>query len=240
MKKNVTKLDRTIELFGEKIIQGAYPKGTLLPPETDLCKDYEISRATMREVIKVLSAKKLIDSHKQKGLLVMPREEWNYLDTDVLRWVLATGENYEFIQTLLETRRVVEPAIAEWAALRATAADLAEMESALEEMAGTYEDKDRFNLADIRFHQALIASAHNYVIKQLGEAISTLQRAVFDATYLLDETAKEVTIAQHRELFEAVRMKNPKVARKMSTIMIEGVEKRLAEKMVAAKSPATT
>lgn len=234
MKSNVTKLDRTIEQFGKRIIQGIYPKGTLLPPETDLCKDYEISRATMREVIKVLCAKKLIDTQTQKGLLVMPREEWNYLDTDVLRWVLDIGENYEFIQTLLETRRVVEPAIAEWAALRATGADLADMESALNEMADTYEDKELFNLADIRFHQALIASAHNYVIKQLGEAISTLQRTVFDVTYIMDETAKNVIISQHRELFDAVRLKKPKVARKVSAMMIEGVEKRLAQKKEAS------
>lgn len=230
MTKKITKLDRTIEQFGNDIIQGVYPKGTLLPPETDLCKVYDISRATLREVIKVLSAKKLIDTQSKKGILVNPREEWNYLDTDVLNWVLATGENYDFIQTLLEMRQVVEPAIAEWAALRATAADLAEMEAALIDMAGQYEDKQRFNLADIRFHKALNASAHNYVIKQLGEAIGALQQVVFDATYLQDDAVKEITIKQHRELFDAVRMKNPRVAKKISASMIEGVVERLTDK----------
>lgn len=234
MKKNLTKLDRTVALFGEKIIRGDYPKGTLLPTEADLCKVYEISRATLREVIKVLSAKKLIDTQKQKGILVLPREEWNYLDADVIQWVLATGNKLELIQTLLETRRVVEPAIAEWAAMRATGADLAEMESALNEMAETHENKERFNHADIRFHQALIASAHNYVIKQMGEAISTLQRAVFDVTFVMDETAKEVIVSQHRELFDAIRLKNAKVARKISAVMIESVENSLAQKRNAS------
>lgn len=230
MTKKPTKLDRTIEQFGNDIIRGVYPKGTLLPTEAELCMVYDVSRATLREVIKVLSAKKLIDTQSRKGVLVNPREEWNYLDSEVLEWVLATGENYDFIQTLLEMRRVVEPAIAEWAAQRASAADLAEMEAALNDMAAQYEDKQRFNLADIRFHKALNASAHNYVIKQLGEAISTLQHAVFDATYLQDEAVKELTIRQHRELFEAVRMKNPRIARKISASMIEGVEQRLAGK----------
>ena len=120
-------------------------------------------------------------------------------------------------------------------ALRATAADLAEMEAALIDMAGQYEDKQRFNLADIRFHKALNASAHNYVIKQLGEAIGALQQVVFDATYLQDDAVKEITIKQHRELFDAVRMKNPRVAKKISASMIEGVVERLADKRQGEK-----
>ncbi|MDR3412053.1 MAG: FadR/GntR family transcriptional regulator [Formivibrio sp.] len=230
MKETGTKLDRIVEQFGEQIVHGAYIPDSALPSETELCKTYEISRATLREVVKVLGAKKLIDVQKHKGLLVMPREKWNYLDTDVLRWVLDSEDNYEFIRTLLETRIVVEPAIAEWAAQRATAADLAKMEAALFDMEKYYEDKNAFNLADIRFHQALIASAHNFVIEQLGDAISSLQRAVFDVTYFPDHATKEITIAQHQKLFDAVRLKNPKVARKISSTMIEGVEKRITQK----------
>ena len=216
--------------FGEQIVQGIYPPGTALPTETELCKTYEISRATLREVVKVLGAKKLIDVQKRKGLLVKPKGKWNYLDEDVLQWVLAIEGSGEFIRTLLETRSVVEPAIAEWAAIRATATDLVEMEAALKDMEKQSEDKNAFNLADIRFHQAMIAAAHNYVIEQLGEAISALQSAVFDATYISDDAVLEVTIDQHRQLFEAVRLKNPKIARKLTVAMIEGVEARLAAK----------
>lgn len=72
---------------------------------------------------------------------------------------------------------LLNTAIAEWAAQRATASDLVDLESALNDMDRFYEDKNAFNLADVRY-QALIASAHNFVIEQLGEAISTLQRAV--------------------------------------------------------------
>jgi len=230
MKNVVTKLDRVVELFGAQIVQGDYSPGSALPAEAELCKTYELSRATLREVVKVLAAKKLINVLQHRGLFVMPREKWNYLDGDVLRWVLKNGESYEFIRVLLETRCVVEPAIAEWAAQRATAADLVNLESALNDMDKFYEDKDAFNLADVRFHQALITSAHNFVIEQLGEAISTLQRAVFDVTYFPDHTTREITISQHRKLYDAIRLKNSKVARKISASMIEGVEKRIAGK----------
>lgn len=230
LEKKITKLDRIVAQFGEQIVRGVYPPKSALPAEVELCKTYEISRATVREVIKVLAAKKLINVQRHRGLLVMPREKWNYLDTDVLKWVLSIEENYEFILILLETRIVIEPAIAEWAAQRATATDLVDMESALNDMDKFYEDKDAFNLADIRFHQALITSAHNFVIEQLGEAISTLQHAVFDVTYFPDQTTRDSTIDQHRQLYDAVRLKNPKTARKISTIMIKSVEKRIKEK----------
>ena len=230
MKKSVTKLDRVVALFGAQIVQGDYAPGSALPAEAELCKTYELSRATLREVVKVLAAKKLINVLQHRGLLVMPREKWNYLDSDVLRWVLANEENYEFIHVLLETRCVVEPAIAEWAAQRASAADLADLEAALNDMDRFYQDKDAFNLADVRFHQALITSAHNFVIEQFGEVISTLQRAVFNVTYFPDNATREITISQHRKLYDAIRLKNPKAARKISAAMIDGVEKRIAEK----------
>lgn len=92
MKKTVTKLDRVVALFSAQIVQGDYAPGSALPAEAELCKTYELSRATLREVVKVLAAKKLINVQQHRGLQVMPKEKWNYLDGDVLRWVLANGE----------------------------------------------------------------------------------------------------------------------------------------------------
>lgn len=230
MSRSVTKLDRVVAEFGGRIVRGDYLPGAGLPPETELCQTYGLSRATLREVVKVLAAKKLINVQQHRGLLVMPKEKWNYLDTDVLNWVLANGADYDFIRTLLETRSVVEPAFAEWAAQRATAADLAKMEAAVNDMDRFYEDKAAFNEADLRFHQALIASAQNYVMEQLGEALGTLQEAVFDVTYFPDAKTREITITQHRKLYDAIRLRNSRVAKKISMEMIKGVEDRIDAK----------
>lgn len=236
MRKAITKLDRVVETFGASIVHGAYLAGTSLPSETELCKNYGLSRATLREVVKVLAAKKLIDVQQHRGLFVMPKERWNYLDTDVLRWVLADGDNHDFIRLLLETRKVVEPAIAEWAAQRASGADLAKLEAAVNDMDAFYEDKNAFNQADLRYHQALIASAHNYVMEQLGEALGTLQQAVFDVTYFPDEATREITILQHRTLYDAIRLRNARLARKISTEMIHGVEERIDKKFLTPET----
>ena len=237
MRKTITKLNRVVEEFGAGIVRGTYAAGTGLPPEVELCKDYGLSRATLREVVKVLAAKKLIHVQPHCGLSVVPQEKWNYLDADVLRWRLAAGDCAGFIGVLLETRRLVEPAIADWAAQRASGADLAELEAALNEMDALYADKDAFNLADLRFHQALLASAHNVVIEQLGEALSTLQRAVFDVTYFPDATTRDITIRQHRALYDAIRLRNARLARKISIEMIQGVEARIEAKFRPHRAP---
>lgn len=227
MKNSITKLSRVVEEFGQQIVEGTYAPGSPLPSETELCKTFELSRATLREVVKVLAAKRLIKVQQHSGLQAMPKEKWNYLDVDVLRWALSGPDNPELVRLLLETRSVVEPAITEWAAERATACDLMEMESAVNDMAKYRDDKPAFNSADVRFHQALVAAAHNYVIEQLGEAIGILQRAVFDATYVSDASTRDETIAQHRELYDAIRLKQAKSARRLSEAMIKRVEKRI-------------
>nr|WP_272214557.1 FCD domain-containing protein [Marinicella sp. W31]MDC2880180.1 FCD domain-containing protein [Marinicella sp. W31] len=211
-------------------MSGRYAGETSLPSEAELCGIYGVSRATLREVAKILASKGLIVIQKHRGLFIQERRDWNYLDTDVLNWVLAGEGSYEMIRTLLETRAIIEPEIAGWAAARAGADDLAKMEAALKDMDKFYADKDRFNEADIRFHAALIAAAQNYVVEQLGKAITALQIAVFDVTYFPDNTTKQITIDQHSELLNAIRLRKPGVAKRISTQMIEGVRSRVDQK----------
>ncbi len=82
-----------------------------------------------------------------------PRNQWNYLDTDVLQWVLENDYDPRLISAMSEVRNLVEPAIARWAAERATSSDLAQIESALNEMIANNQDREAFNEADIRYHE---------------------------------------------------------------------------------------
>ncbi|PRX09522.1 UNVERIFIED_ORG: GntR family transcriptional regulator [Martelella mediterranea] len=230
-----TKLESTIAVFGNDIVRGRYAGETSLPSEAELCTTYGVSRATLREVAKILASKGLIVIHKHRGLFIQERRDWNYLDTDVLNWVLSGEDNYEMIKTLLETRAIIEPEIAGWAAARASADDLAKMEAALKDMDKFYSDKERFNQADIRFHAALIAAAQNYVVEQLGKAITALQIAVFDVTYFPDTNTKKVTIDQHAALLNAIRLRKSAVAKKISTQMIDGVRNRVDNKYKTMK-----
>ena len=208
----MTKTDRLTRSFGKQIAQGDFEPGSALPSEAELCERFEVSRNVMREVIKVLSTKKLIDAQPHRGLFVMPTEQWNYLDADVLEWALEKGTNPELISSLIEVRSLIEPTISRWAAERATAIDLVAIEASYNEMVANRENLLAFQEADIRFHKAILLATHNVVIQQLSDAVSALQRAIFDYTFLTGVEHMDLTMKEHCDLFDAIRRKNPEAA----------------------------
>ena len=208
----MTKTDRLTRSFGKQIAQGDFTPGSALPSEAELCELFDVSRNVMREVIKVLATKKLIDAQPHRGLFVMPQEQWNYLDADVLEWALEKGSNPDLIRSLIEVRSLIEPTISRWAAERATAVDLVAIEANHIQMDSNRTNFDAFQEADIRFHKAILAATHNVVIQQLSDAFSALQRAIFDHTFLSDKQHMELTMKEHSNLLDAIRRKNPEAA----------------------------
>jgi GntR family galactonate operon transcriptional repressor len=208
----MTKTSRLTRLFGQQIAQGEFAPGAALPSEAELCQRFGVSRNMMREVIKVLSTKRLIDAQPHRGLFVMAQDHWNYLDADVLEWALEKGGKPELIASLVEVRSLIEPTISRWAAERATAVDLVAIEAHYDAMDANRDNCEAFHEADIRFHQAILVATHNVVIQQLSTAIGALQRAIFDHTFISDSTHMELTMREHASLADAIRRKNPDAA----------------------------
>ena len=201
----LNKTDRIVITLGKQIVHGKYVPGSPLPAEAELCEEFATSRNIIREVFRSLMAKRLIEMKRYRGAFVAPRNQWNYLDTDVLQWVLENDYDPRLISAMSEVRNLVEPAIARWAAERATSSDLAQIESALNEMIANNQDREAFNEADIRYHEAVLQSVHNPVLQQLSIAISSLQRAVFERTWMGDEANMPQTLQEHKALFDAIR-----------------------------------
>src|SRR5262249_42971176 len=118
--------------IGRRILGGLVKPGELLPSETELSQQLGVSRTALREAIKVLAGKGLIESRPKTGTRVRPRESWNFLDPDVLTWAFDGNAAEHYIDELYELRRVIEPAAAAFAAERASVADIARMEAAFE------------------------------------------------------------------------------------------------------------
>ena len=154
----LNKTDRIVITLGKQIVHGKYVPGSPLPAEAELCEEFATSRNIIREVFRSLMAKRLIEMKRYRGAFVAPRNQWNYLDTDVLQWVLENDYDPRLISAMSEVRNLVEPAIARWAAERATSSDLAQIESALNEMIANNQDREAFNEADIRYHEAVLQS----------------------------------------------------------------------------------
>ena len=80
----LNKTDRIVISLGKQIVSGKYVPGSALPAEAELCEEFETSRNIIREVFRSLMAKRLIEMKRYRGAFVAPRNQWNYLDTEVL------------------------------------------------------------------------------------------------------------------------------------------------------------
>jgi GntR family transcriptional regulator, galactonate operon transcriptional repressor len=193
---------QVVESIGARIIRGDFPPGVALVPE-DLEREYDVSKTVIREALRVLAAKGLVDSRQKRGTYVRPRSAWSLLDADMLRWQGRENPDSAFLENLAEVRSIVEPAGARLAAQRRTDADLAALEDALAAMAGAGRDADAVIAADLRFHRALLDSAHNELLSRMEVVIETGLRVRDEIVHQGGHWADSVPA--HRALLEAVR-----------------------------------
>ncbi|RIQ31216.1 FadR/GntR family transcriptional regulator [Jiangella rhizosphaerae] len=162
--------------LGELIVRGDVAPGAALD-SVKLEEELGVSRTVVREALRVLAAKGMVDARPKRGTLVRPREEWALLDADVLRWQAQNRADDAFLADLAEVRDIVEPAGARLAAARRTDADLSALRVAVERMADPDASVDAVVEADLAFHRALLAAGHNALLRQLEQVIATGLRA---------------------------------------------------------------
>ena len=105
--------------IGLRIVSGKVKPGEILPREETLAESLQVSRTALREALKVLSAKGLIESRTGVGARVLEERYWNQLDADVLAWRCASMPTDDFVDKLVEMREIIEPAAAAAAAAAA-------------------------------------------------------------------------------------------------------------------------
>src|ERR1700729_4017895 len=98
--------DKVVRHLALQILKGSL---TSLPNEADLGKELRISRSILRESIKVLAAKGLLEVVPKTGTRVRPRKNWNLLDPQLLEWISEIGFDEHFFDNICELRRIFEP-----------------------------------------------------------------------------------------------------------------------------------
>lgn len=218
--------ERLIRSLGETIVSGALPPGALLPREAELMARFDASRTALREALRVLSAKGLIETRQRVGTRVRAREHWNVFDPDVLAWSWAQGVGDELLRDLIEMRQLVEPAAAGFAALRATVSDLVRIEAAFREMEGASDDDGAYAKADVAFHMAVMAASHNSMIIRFSHIVADFLHLSFRIQQgALDQTGRSLAddAADHRRIFEAINRGDAAAAQEaMMQVVLDG------------------
>ena len=104
--------------LGLAIVSGRYAEGEILPSDSELLDRFGVSRTVLREALKTLAAKGLIEARARIGTRVLPRNRWNLFDGDVLAWFFELGPEVSFLRSLAEVRIGIEIEAAALAAER--------------------------------------------------------------------------------------------------------------------------
>jgi GntR family transcriptional regulator, galactonate operon transcriptional repressor len=210
---------RVIDGVGRQIVGGQYAPGDLLPKEAELTEQFGVSRTSVREGMRVLAAKGLVDIRQKIGTRVRQPENWNVFDSDILRWHSDVGRGDEIMRNLVEVRQIMEPAAARLAAGRASMDDLRRMDDALADMVANSTNRESYAHADVEFHLAVYAASHNVLLRQFGSVIAVagpLAKAPSTATPSGGaEHADDIT--DHEALAAAIRSRQASAAADVAT-----------------------
>ena len=202
---------RTAYLLATAILRGDYAPESILPREAELMESYGVSRTVLREALRTLTSKGLIESRPRVGTRVRPRQAWNLLDVDVLDWYSRVAEPMAFALKLQEMREMIEPYAAGLAAASYTEDAFVELTAAHSAMVSA-RNVDEWVRADLQFHLSVLSACSNELLIPLG----TLIERTLEAQLRLNAKRAEVfnaSLDEHTAVFEAIRARNAAAAR---------------------------
>lgn len=193
----------------EPLIQrGRLRQGTRLPPERELARTLGVSRTSLREAIRILTIRGLLDSKPGRGTIVKASSA----DAVARALASAVSGDEEGVFSIMEFRKAVEPAIAEAAALQATPEEIAAMEEILDREAQRVQRAEPTEREDAEFHNALAAATRNPVFVQVTTRCMDLIQATRKRV-LQAQIRSQKSHEAHRRVLRAVQGRDGGAAR---------------------------
>ncbi len=225
-----TLLDSVAKRMIQLLMDGHYQAGEKLPSEHELASQFNVGRGTIREAIKALAIVGFVRAERGKGTFVADRSEF-------LVGPISLGfESSANLDSLIETRKLMEVHIARLAARRASQKAIAAVEfqvAAMEDAArrGNMEEHAK---ADVAFHFAIADASQNVLLSQFLTLIRNLMKQWVSASLRVPGVAEEA-LSQHREILDAIRAKDEDRSGDAMARHLDAMGKRL----MAAKSKAS-
>jgi GntR family transcriptional repressor for pyruvate dehydrogenase complex len=195
--------------------------GDSIPPERELAELYEVGRSSVREALRMLESRGVIERRGNGSFAVAAHR--NPFSAPLL--LVVESDDVDRAQ-LFDTRRMLEAEAAALAAERHSPAQLAEMHDAIAEMSRTLESLEDFVAADIRFHLTVAEASGNRVILNLMQAIRERLEDMFDTVYRFPGGPAH-SVAQHRQIATAIEARDAARARRLMTNHIVRVQREL-------------
>jgi len=168
----------------------------------------------------MLSAKGLIASRPRQGIRILPEQDWNIFDSDLLSWMLEGKPSLRVLKEFLQVRVAIEPEAAALGARYARPAYVKEIGDAWARMKAAGDDHDATCVADIDFHIAILYSSENRFFIRMRDFVRTALNASIRHTIIM-KADQEAVIEEHARVYRAIQAGNPEDARQAMLLLIE-------------------
>jgi GntR family transcriptional repressor for pyruvate dehydrogenase complex len=201
--------DKVTEAILETIASNQLKPGDLLPTERQLGEQFGVSRTVIREAVRALRAKGMLEVKGGSGVRIVAVDEGTVRES-MRHFVKGSELDYTKVD---EVRRVLEVAAAGLAAERATAEDIARINETIEQMDNSCEDIEKTVQFDIAFHRALATSTHNELFLVLHDSMGEMLLEVRRRNLARGAERRRLVVEMHRRIRDAVAAHDPDAAR---------------------------
>ncbi|PJF08101.1 FadR/GntR family transcriptional regulator [Pseudorhodobacter sp. MZDSW-24AT] len=182
-----------ISEVGLGIASGRFAIGSILPNDAEMMDTFGVSRTVLREALKTLEAKGLVEARAKVGTRVLSRSRWNLFDRSVLGWIQEAGPDAAFLASFVELRETVELQTATLAASRRTAEQVRMLQYWLNQREAMAAMSEPYALAEFEFHRILCEASQNPFLRatsglvEFGVVQATLVRRAAGVTEFSSE-----------------------------------------------------
>lgn len=200
------------EVLGQ-IVSGELTPGSTLQTETEMAQHYGVSRVVVREAVRVLAEKGLVEVRQGRGTMVAAPEHWSHLDPQVLMARLRTGSLVDILDNLMEVRQMVEKEAAALAARHASPEEMAELARLVEQMEQVMDSPPTYSDLDTAFHGTLVQATHNLLLRSMVQPLIPVIHAGRSLTNQEFFSIRAESQAGHRAILAAVAARDEEAAR---------------------------
>jgi DNA-binding FadR family transcriptional regulator len=205
-----------INEIGHAIVTDQFAIGSALPSDAVMMERYGVSRTVLREALKTLEAKGLVEARPKVGTRVSPRSRWNYFDPQLLAWHFDAVPDPAFHESLFRVRALMEPPMVKRAALHRTAEQVRLLKYWVHQMETAGESLEQFGLACLEVHAVVADAGHDLLLRSvLGVVELTLALALVRDGSLPAKDYRQHSAANFARLTHAIEGGNMSEAAEM-------------------------
>ncbi|RKF18097.1 FadR family transcriptional regulator [Alginatibacterium sediminis] len=218
--------------IARKILSGDLPEDGIIPSEMDLCEQFGVSRTALREAIKLLNSKGLLESKPKIGTRVRQREHWNLLDAQLIDWMVGIDNTDKIYWEFLSLRRAIEPEAAALAARHASVEQrmaLSGIFQTMSNIASGIDQENQWSTIDLEFHRQIYLSTGNSFFLPFANVLRTIFLG------FIEHSSKEggTCIEEHKAIYEAIMAGDSVKARQANLDLLNDSNHRLPDEHAA-------